>query len=297
MLRDPRALIRASNAPTFHVICAGEARWDMGALGASRWVEATSFRFRPGGSAVTVSVALARRGLRVGLAAALGDDSLGRALLSRVTAAGVDTAGVSLTASRAGLVFVDGAGLSSSVVGYKQEAPPISIPEGWASQVLLLSGASPVVAQAAAFCKAARSARRAGTVVVVDVNARPHLWLGQDTRMLRAVMSEADVVSVSAADLAVLGVETAALRAMMRQESVLMVTGPTRLRATGPFGEIALDPAALGPSAPPATGDAFTVAICAELARVGAAALGRTDVWERVLQRRPVPTMERAPHL
>ena len=54
---------------TLDVICAGEALRDLAPPGG------TLLRFRPGGGAVNAAVALARSGLRVGLAAALGDSA------------------------------------------------------------------------------------------------------------------------------------------------------------------------------------------------------------------------------
>ncbi len=57
----------------FDVVCAGEALWDFtSALGSG----VPSPRFRAGGGAVNAAVALARGGLRVGLAAVVADDGL-----------------------------------------------------------------------------------------------------------------------------------------------------------------------------------------------------------------------------
>lgn len=290
-------LLRSRDVSGFDVICAGEARWDLAARGMLGHL-ATSLRFRPGGAALNVAVALARRGLRVGLAASLGDDSFGRALLARVSAAGVDTGGVSLSSAQSGLVLVQGMGAAARVVNYRQEEPPIAIPAGWAAPVLLLTGLSPVVPHAAAFCKEARAARRTGTVVVVDVNARRHVWMGQDPRAIRAVMGEADVVRCSAEDMEVLGVDGAALRGMMRRGTVLVLSHATRIDATGPFGEIVREnptPAALTPAG---SGDTFTAAMCAALSRAGSAGLERFDLWARLIQQRsPAPVMGRSLHL
>src|SRR5262249_21695481 len=141
--------------------------------------------------------------------------------------------------------------------------------------VLLLTGLSPVLAQAAAFCREARVARRMGTTVVVDVNARRHVWMGRDPRSLRAVLGEADVVRCSTGDMSVLGLDAAALRAMMRRTGVL-VTGARGVRVSGAFGEIHKEPRGLLPAA--GAGDAVTAAICAELARSGAGGPDRAEV-------------------
>jgi 2-dehydro-3-deoxygluconokinase len=290
---DMGTLLRTPKDSGFDVICAGEARWDLAAPGALPWAGLTSLRFRPGGAAVNVALALAGRGLRVGLAAALGDDTSGRALLAKVAAAGVDVGAASLSPARPGLVLVKGTGGARQVVSYGQEEPPIAVPAGWAARVLLLTGLSPVTAHAAAFCKEARVARRAGTVVVVDVNARRHVWMGRDPRAIRAVLGEADVVRCSADDLAVLGMDAAAARAMMRQNSVLVGSGTAWVRATGAFDEIAMEPRAEAALPTAGAGDVFTAAICAELARAGAPSINRIEVWERVLQRGHAAATER----
>lgn len=294
MSREPSTLIRSRGASALDVVCAGEARWDLAAQGVLGPM-ATSLRFRPGGAAVSVALSLAARGVRVGLAASLGDDTFGRALLARVAAAGVDTAGVSLSSARSGLVLVQGMGAAARVVSYRQEEPPIVIPEAWAAPVLLLTGLSPVVAHAAAFCKAARAARRTGTLVVVDVNARRHLWMGQDPRAIRAVMGEADVVRCSSEDMAVLGTSAKLVRAMMRDRTVLVESGATHVRATGPFGELVRERTAASALRPPGSGDAFTAAMCEALARAGAAGIERLDVWARLFHPRgQSPTIERS---
>lgn len=294
MIRDTSALLRSSRVSNFEVICAGEARWDLAARGVLGSA-AEALRFRPGGAAVRVALALAARGVRVGLSASLGDDTAGRALLARVTAAGVDTAGVSLSPAQTGLLLVQGQGAAARVLTHRQGEAPIAVPPGWAAPVLLLTGVTPVVAHAAAFCKEARAARRAGTLTVIDLNARRHLWAGQDARVIRSLVAEADVVRCSAEDLAVLGLSAPAIRAMMRPGTVLVASGAAAIQATGPFGEIVrerpLDAAIRAPGA----GDAFTAAMCAELARAGAPGTERLDVWSRLLSpgARP-PSVERS---
>ncbi|MEZ4302279.1 MAG: carbohydrate kinase family protein [Polyangiaceae bacterium] len=290
-------ILRAGAIAAFDVICAGEARWDLSgppALSADtavswRDVTASIPRVRPAGAAVMVALSLARRGLRVGLSASLGDDTVGRGLLERISAAGVDTAGVSLSAARSGLFLVQGMGAAAQVVSYRREEAPIVVPEGWSGQVLLLTGVSPVVGLAASFCKEARAARRTGTVVMIDINARRHVWMGHDPRVLGMVLREADVVRASSGDLATLGLEAGAVRAMARKGSVVVLSGATRVQVTGPFGEVAAEipasGAAIAPSAAIGAGDAFTASACAALARTGPVGLERADVWHRLLPR------------
>lgn len=279
--------MEASPARSFDVICAGEALWNVVAPGGDLFTRSASVRFRPGGGALNAALALARSGLRVGLATAIGDDTFGRALFDRVAAAGVDVGGVSsLAPPRTGLVFVEGTGAAREIVSHREEERPIAIPAGWSSQVLLLSGLSPVVSHGAALCKAARAARRAGSIVVIDVNARRLVWGGHDSRATRTVLHEADVVRCSAEDLAVLHMDVATVRAALRKTAVLVASnGAGGAWAAGPFGEVAEAPRKTAALRPLGSGDAFTAAICAELARAGQVGEGRGDFWQRALQR------------
>jgi 2-dehydro-3-deoxygluconokinase len=280
------AMSAPGRAASFDVVCAGEARWDftasMGTFGAG---EARP-RFRPSGGAVNAALALAQGGIRVGLAAVLADDAPGRALMARLEAAGVDVGGVALALQRPGILVVEPAGAGRRVLRYRAEDDlPVTVPPAWSAPVLLLSGLSPALAYGAELCRAARAARRAGTIVVVDVNARRHVWAGQDPRAIRALLGEADVVRYSRADLAALGIDAAAMRAASRRGAVLVQTdGAGAAWATGPFGEVAQVPRVVARTSQAGAGDAFTAAICAELARAGEAG-ERADVWERALRR------------
>ncbi len=183
--------------------------------------------------------------------------------------------------------MVEPAGEGRRVLRFRPEdEPPVAVPAAWEARVLLLSGLSPALAYAAELCRAARAARRAGTMVVVDVNARRHAWAGQDPRAIRALLGEADVVRCSRADLAALGVDEAAMRAAARRGAVIVMTGgPGAAWATGPFGELAQVPRVVARVCPPGAGDAFTAAICAELARAGDPGADRADRWDRALRR------------
>jgi sugar/nucleoside kinase (ribokinase family) len=280
MLAAPDADDRAR---AFDVVCAGEALWRVSAADGSAASLPRALRFRPGGGAVGAAIALAREHLHVGLATVIADDSAGRALVAQAAAAGIDVGGVELARPSVDLLRVEGG--ARQIVSLGDAEQPVAIPEGWSSQVLLLSGMSPVVAQGAALCKAARVARRAGALVVVDVNTRWHLWQGRDPRAIRMVLREADVVWCSAEDLFGLNMDVGTMRAALRPGAVLAVSdGAGNARATGPFGEVTQRPR--GALALPPTGedDAFTVAICAELARAAGAARGEA-MWARALAR------------
>jgi 2-dehydro-3-deoxygluconokinase len=277
----------ALQTSSFDVVCAGEALWDLTVPRAFSPAQAAPMRFRAGGAAVNTALALAQKGLRVGLAAAIADDTLGRALCAKVAAAGVDVGGVALGRQSAGLVLVQSTGAARRIVAKQaDDVLPVTVPRAWEAQVLLLSGLTPALPHAAGLCKAARAARRAGTIIVVDVNARWRLWAGRDPRASRAVLHEADVVRCSIGDLTALVTDEASIRGAMRESAALVLTssaGPARV--TGPFGEIAQAPRVVVTTDPTGAGDAFTAAICAELARAGDYRPDDVELWTRVLRR------------
>jgi sugar/nucleoside kinase (ribokinase family) len=160
------------------------------------------------------------------------------------------------------------------------------MPDGWSAQVLLISGLTPVVSYAATLCKAARAARRHGTLVVVDVNARRHLWMGRDPRAITMVLREADVVRCSAEDRAVLGLDAEAIQARLRPKSIFVASsGGGDAWAVGPFGKVVSAPRKSLALRASGAGDAFTAAICAELSRAGHAGESHGGLWETALER------------
>jgi 2-dehydro-3-deoxygluconokinase len=267
----------------FDVICAGEALWSLSLAGgafAARW---GPLRFRPNGGAVNAALALARRGMRVGLATTLGNDALGRALVARIEAAGIDVDAVSLATPRGALALLQRT-LGTPAISTRDETTPFAVPGTWSAKVLLLSGVTPGLAYGAALCKAARAARREGATVVLDVNARASAWAGHDPRTVRSLLREADVVRCSADDRIVLGIDAATLRTALRPDAILVTTNAAGdTTAAGPFGDItratrrSRAPRAVG------AGDEFTAAMCAEIARAGHADERSVELWDRAL--------------
>jgi 2-dehydro-3-deoxygluconokinase len=274
----------------FDAICAGEALWKLAPAGTVQGV-----RLRPAGGAVNVALALAREGLRTGLATVLTDDDFGRRTLEKIAASGVDVGGVALARTRAGFVLVDASGGAKQVPSLAEEESPLRVPRQWSSQILILSGVSPVISHAAALCKAARAARRQGALVVVDFNASLHVWAGRDPRMLRGLLREVDVARCSLADLAVLGMDVTTVRSVLRRSAVLVVgEGAGEAMATGPFGEVTFAPREALPIRPNGAGDAFTAAVCAELVRPAEPGESPNALWYRALRRGHVAASSRS---
>ncbi|HEX8790914.1 MAG TPA: carbohydrate kinase family protein [Polyangiaceae bacterium] len=232
-------LVGARARASFDVICAGEPIWKTLTLRGERLAPC-----EPSAPLLEVARALARNELRVGLATVFDDDRFGRALLDEMAAMGMDVDGVTLALPASDLVVVDATGGQLGVVSDRDTARDFEVPAGWSSRVLLLSGLSPVTSKAAALCKAARRARREGTVVVLDVTGSLRQWAGADPRILSMVVREADVVRCSLLDLAVLGTDAASVRRAMRRGATLALS------------EGAVD-----------EGGQRTAALCAELAR------------------------------
>jgi 2-dehydro-3-deoxygluconokinase len=288
MQRDPRWMAPAPALRSFDVVCIGEARWNLaGSHGRGRRPAKAGPRLLPGGGAINTAVAVARQGLRVGLVTALTDDTLGRSLRARVAAAGVDVGGVVLRPPSSGLVFVEGLGASRDVLPFREVEAPIVAPAAWTSQVLLLSGLSPVVSYGATLCKAARAARRTGTTVVLDVLAQRYAWVGRDPRTIRMLLREVDVVRCTSDDLFALDVALEEIRGELRPSAVLVASnGAGSVWASGPFGEVArARPPRSKVATPPTSFDSLPSAICTELALGGLDANPGPDVWERVLAR------------
>ncbi len=221
----------------------------------------------------------AREGLAVGVVTALTDDTLGRALARRFTESGVDVSGLSWAPSTGSLVVVRGDVTATA----RGPSASWDIPARWSAAVTLLSGVTPNATQAAALVRAARAARRAGSVVLLDLHARRQVWAGHDPRYVRSLFREADVVRASAEDRAALNLDEMSLRQALRDDAILVTTSHDGdARVSGPFGDLTkIAPKrrallALG------AGDRFTVAICRALAGPSAR-LDDAALWDATL--------------
>jgi sugar/nucleoside kinase (ribokinase family) len=273
--------VRDPKRTTFDVICAGEPRWHL--VSAPERLAEADMRFRWG--ILHTARLLARAGIRVGLATVLDDDAFGRTWLQRAAAAGIDVGGVTLATRGASLVVVDAAGGQSAVLSETSAERALDVPSEWSAQVLLLSGVSPVTSTAASLCKAARRARREGSMVVLDLSASLHLWVGRDPRIIAMLLRETDVARCSFTDLAVLGMDVATVRKAMRRSAVLVIHDTDRVIAAGAFGEVRCVVAKGDSSRAEAMGDACTAAICAGVARPYANVESPEGRWHRILQR------------
>jgi 2-dehydro-3-deoxygluconokinase len=263
-----------STARAFDVVCVGDPLLKIGAVGPRSPRDA---------GAVNVALSLAAAGRRVGLCTTLADDRHGRAWLETLAARGIDAGGVRLVPPRRGAVLVPGAPVGAEIDVGGAAAGALEVPQGWSARLLVLSGLLPATSRAAAFCRAARRARRDGTLVVLDFDASLRAWSGRDPRTIRMVLREVDVARCSVADLAVLGMDTQSARAALRPGAVLLVSDPDGgAVASGPFGEVAAG--ATAPVTRRRTGDAFVAALCLELLHGAPPGATPESTWHRALR-------------
>lgn len=260
--------IEAQRPQTFDVVCAGDPLWKAGALDRA-----------PRAALLDVTKTLAHARLRVALATVLADDRVGRSSREELAALGVEVAAVKLAWVTTDLVVVDASGGQSVLGTSAGHETANDIPTSWSSRVLLLSGMSAITSTLAATCKAARRARRAGTVVVLDLIGSLRHWAGRDARIIAMVLREVDVVRCSTMDLAVIGLSAASVRRAMRSDATLVLNDERGSLALGAFGEVD----ARAPMVHARIAEACTAAICAELARPRPTAETAGGRWHRVL--------------
>ena len=171
------------------------------------------------GAEANVAVALAKLGHDVGIASALPDNDLGRAALTNVRGAGVDTSGIQFRGDRMGLYFVtSGAGMRATEVIYDRayssfaETPT----EAWDWDTLLagvdrlhLSGITPALGPvpAATAIAAAEAAAARGIALSFDGNWRGKLWERWDSDprgILTQLVAQADLLFGNHRDIALL---------------------------------------------------------------------------------------------
>jgi sugar/nucleoside kinase (ribokinase family) len=270
------SIIDARRRQTFEVICAGEPLWRAPTDPRGYAAPAVS------ASLLNVARMLVLTEVRVGLATVLEDNHLGRTWLAEMAGLGMGVGGVKLGPPAIDLLVVDGACGQSCVLSDRGTARELEIPPSWSSQVLLLSGLSAVTSRLAALCKAARRARRDGTVVVLDVVGSLRHWAGRDPRVISMVLREADLVRCSFLDLAVIGTDPATTRRAMRPDATLVINDDLGTTAMGTFGEVRVQ------AQPETIADGFaegcTAAICAEFARPRSVAETQSGRWHRILR-------------
>lgn len=170
-----------------------------------------------GGAPANVAAALEAQGVHAGFVGKVGDDDMGRYLLGRLGAEGVDLTGAiadpafATTLAFATLDQVSG-GLAYSFArkpgaDLMLRADELDLERIRSARIVHVGSLSLVSEPArSATLRAVRTAREAGNLVSCDPNARPHAWnRAQD--MLDAInllLSQTDLLKVSAAEMELL---------------------------------------------------------------------------------------------
>lgn len=277
------------------VVAYGEVLWDFHVLDG----DGDIFRRFPGGASVNVAAALAHAGFRAAVAGAVGRDAFGDDLVRAIEALGIDAGAVARVPERTGLAFVarDASG-EPRFLSYRrgtadgalspERAVAAPVPAAW-----LHVGTSSLGAPRPAEATGAvvRAARAHGGHVLLDVNARPHVWDEPDAvrARLAGVAPACALIKASEADLSRLGVDAAWLRAHA-PGAVVVVTGGSA-GATAHAGGATVTRPAHPASAVDTTGagDAFCGGMLAAIlqARVvpDSAAWSSDAFWTEVLDR------------
>jgi 2-dehydro-3-deoxygluconokinase len=234
--------------------------------------EAVTFRKHVGGAEANVAIGICRLGRTAGWIGRVGDDELGRAILFRLRAEGVDlTHAASDAQAPTGVMVRERREVGPIQVAYYRRGSaasrlsPDDLDADYIRQAraLHLTGITPALSDScrATVFAAAEIARAAGVPVVLDPNLRLKLWSVDDARAtLRDLARLADVLLPGADEAELLSGETdpeAAARALLclGPKLVVVKVGPSGclavsetevLRAAGVPLQRVVDPVGAG---------------------------------------------------
>jgi sugar/nucleoside kinase (ribokinase family) len=237
-----------------------------------------------GGSASIMAVAAARLGLRVGLAAAVGEDAAGEFMLARLAAEGVDTSAMAVrpdVATGMTVVLSHTGGTDRAILTALGTMPTLTAAD--VRPALAAFAGRPRHLHVSSYFLVERSlgpglaelfaaARSGGTTTSLDTNWDPaQCWGGE---RLRAVLAETDVLMPNEAEALYL----TGKREVGDAVRSLTAAGPRVVVKLGSRGALAADdglwhqaglPAALGPGFVDAigAGDCFNAGVIAGLLR------------------------------
>lgn len=199
------------------------------------------FTLRQAGAESNVAINLARLGHAVSWVSRVGDDAVGRRIISGLTASGVDTSGVHVDGSRAtGLFLKDLSGGERPVTYYRAGSAASALDRSDMARanalrprILLTSGVTAALSESCADAvESLLTSRRQDVQVAFDVNFRPRLWRDQEDAKARLpqLVDSADIVFVGLDEgEALWGVDTAAaLRQLIPTPHTLVVKDADR---------------------------------------------------------------------
>ncbi|WP_441246308.1 sugar kinase [Kitasatospora sp. McL0602] len=243
---------------------------------------AETFRHSYGGAESNTACTLAALGTPTAWISRVGDDGLGRRLVGRIAAHGVDTSAVGTDPARPTGLYVKetgsgadhpadlGAGRSrlhyyrrgsaASAMGPELLADPVAAPLLATAALVHLTGITPALSDSCHRLVRTLLATP-GPLVSFDLNWRPALWAGRDRQALRFLMNASDIVLLGADEAReVLGTDDpAALRKLLPRPGVLVLKDDAHRAVTVlPDGAVIAEPALrVEVVEPTGAGDAF----------------------------------------
>jgi 2-dehydro-3-deoxygluconokinase len=215
------------------VLCLGETMGLFVPAEAGPADTVTTWTRTVGGAESNVACHLAALGLRASWASAVGDDALGRAVVSTIASYGVDVSGVVVDPVRPTGLYIKESDASGSPVRYYRRGSAASgmgpefldgLPLDGV-RVVHVSGITPALSDSClALMRALHDMPRSWTLSF-DLNWRPRLWTDRDPAVLRELAAAADVVFVGADEAGLVwGVETPEeIRALLPEPATLVV--------------------------------------------------------------------------
>jgi 5-dehydro-2-deoxygluconokinase len=209
--------------------------------------ETSTFRRYLGGSSGNVAVGAARLGLRTAMISGVGDDPMGRFVLSRLDAEGVDRSAVRVVPDRrTALVFLGMLGAEAVGLDFYRQAPADEAISPALADRAFLDGVDVLavtgthfVAPDAPSAVVLRTARAAGCRIVLDIDHRAGLWGAVDggaaaaRRRVAEVARLADLVVGNVEELEVLGGAAGVMPAL---RALRAMTGAALVAKLGPEG-------------------------------------------------------------
>lgn len=283
------------------VSCFGELLWDFFDTEpkAEREPIGNTFRRELGGASANVAVTLARLGIKTSAVGAVGEDELGEGIVVALEREGVDVSYVTRVAARTGLTFVKRDLLGKpTFFPYRDGTADLRITETMVTPGAakakwgVVSSTSMLASTRAATEKFIRALDKAGGHLVVDLNARAHLW--DDAAALKKACADlvghATVVKASERDLAAVAGKRGMswLEEHAKSATWVLTRGDNGAAAVGPHGKTMAPTKRVRVIDRAGAGDAFASGVIAVLVRSGVkpgSAEWKDDkLWTRALE-------------
>ena len=232
----------------FHLASMGRVAADLyGQQRMTALEDTTTFRRYLGGSSGNVAVGAARLGLRTAMISGVGDDPMGRFVLSQLDREGVDRSAVRVVPSRrTALVFLGMLGAEVVGLDFHRHAPadeaisPALADRAFLEDVDVLAvTGTHFVAPGAPAAEVLAAARAAGCRIVLDIDHREGLWAAVEGGAAAArervaeVARIADLVVGNVEELEVLGGQAGVMPAL---RALREMTGAGLVAKLGPQG-------------------------------------------------------------